>query len=99
MNVPAVFAPKKVYGRAGSEAFNCVPKLQFAATTRTKVTGAGSPHGVPPWLGAVRRRDQIVPIKNAVCTGVVCETQTFWQLLRPRRRYMRPCTVLRKTIV
>ena len=38
MNVAAVFAPKKVYGCPGSVAFNCVPKLQCAAATRTRPT-------------------------------------------------------------
>ena len=36
MNVATVFAPKKVYGRPDLEAFNCVLKFRFAATTRTR---------------------------------------------------------------
>ena len=69
MNVAAVFAPKKVYGCSGYQGFNCDLKIQRAAATRTRLTDAGRLHGVPPWLGAVRRGDQIVPMKNAVCTG------------------------------
>jgi hypothetical protein len=49
MNVAAVFAPKKVYGCSGSEAFKSVPKLQCAAAARTKQTDAGRLHGVPLW--------------------------------------------------
>jgi hypothetical protein len=71
MNVAAVFAPKKVYGCSGYQGFNCDLKIQRAAATRTRLTDAGRLHGVPPWLGAIRRRNQIVPIKNAVCAGVL----------------------------
>ena len=63
MNAAAVFAPEKVYKCSGSVAFNCVPKLQFAAATRTRLTDAGRLHGVPPRLREVRRRNQIVPMK------------------------------------
>ena len=37
INVAAVFAPEKMYGCSGSVAFNCVPKFQFAAATRTSM--------------------------------------------------------------
>jgi len=67
MNAAAVFAPEKVYRCSGSVAFNCVPKFQFAATARTRLTGTDI-HGVPPRLREVRRRYQIVPMKKAVCT-------------------------------
>ena len=40
INAAAVFAPEKVYECSGSVAFNCVPKLQFAAATRTRLTDA-----------------------------------------------------------
>jgi hypothetical protein len=40
-----------------------MPKLQFAAATRTRLTDAGRLHGVPPRLREVRLRDQIVPMK------------------------------------
>ena len=70
MNVAAVFAPKKVYECSGSVAFNCVPKLQFAAATRTRPTDAGRLHRVPPRLREVRRRVQIVPMKmRFACQG------------------------------
>ena len=82
MNAAAVLAPKKVYGYSGSDAFNCVPDFQFAVTTRARLTGARRLHGVAPRLGAVRRRNQIVPIKNAVCAGCYQrDTIFFWRLL------------------
>ena len=61
MNMAAVFALKKVCRRPGFEAFNSVLKLKLAATSRTWLAEVDGLHGVPPWLGAVRRRDQIVP--------------------------------------
>jgi hypothetical protein len=89
MNAAAVFAPEKVYKCSGSVAFNCVPKLQFAAATRTRLTDAGRLHGVPPRLREVRRRNQIVPMK------------TRFARLFARRRYTATIhhTVVRKTIV
>ncbi|MGA7167052.1 MAG: hypothetical protein WBX37_24350, partial [Pseudolabrys sp.] len=63
MNAAAVFAPEKIYGCSGFVAFNCVPKFQFAAATRTRLADADI-HGVPPRLREVRRRWQIVPIKR-----------------------------------
>jgi hypothetical protein len=66
MNVAAVFAPEEIYGCSGSVAFNCVPKFQFAATARTRLTGTDI-HGVPPRLREGRRRYQIVPMKKGFC--------------------------------
>ena len=50
VNVAAVFAPEKIYGCSGAEAFNCLPKFQFAAATLTGLTRltGGRLHGVVP---------------------------------------------------
>jgi hypothetical protein len=86
MNVAAVFAPEKVYGCPGSVAFNCVPKFQFAATTRA-LTDADI-HGVLPRLGEVRRRD-IVPMKMRFEPALSASHKILetGQQLCPRRRY------------
>ena len=50
----AVFAPEKVYECASSDAFNCLPKSQFAAAMRTGLTDANRLQGVLHQLGEVR---------------------------------------------
>ena len=52
-----VGAPEKVYECVSSDAFNCLPKSQFAAAMRTGLTDANRLHGVLYELGEVRRTD------------------------------------------
>jgi hypothetical protein len=54
MNVAAVFAPKKVYGRPGFEGSNRFLKLQLAATARTRASIADQCHAA-----YVRRRGSL----------------------------------------
>ena len=76
MNVAAVFAPKKVYGCSGYQGFNCDLKIQRAAATRTRLADAGRLQGVPPWFGAIRRRQPNRSNKKCgLRRGVINETQ------------------------
>jgi hypothetical protein len=56
-NMTTVGAPEKVYECVSSDAFNCLPKSQFAAAMRTGLTDANRLHGVLYELGEVRRTD------------------------------------------
>ena len=99
MNAAAVFAPEKVYKCSGSVAFNCVPKLQFAAATRTRLTDAGRLHGVPPSLGArplsrPNRSNEKCSLHRALSAR---HTASQRSTIVPKRRYI--ATILCKTIV
>ena len=99
MNVAAVFAPKKVYGCSGSHAFNCDPKFQSVAATRTRLTDAGRLHGVPPSLGARRlsrpnRSNEKCSLHRALSAR---HTASQRSTIVPKRRYI--ATILCKTIV
>ena len=70
VNVAAVFAPEKIYGCSGAEAFNCLPKFQFAAATLTGLTRltGGRLHGVFHGEGeALRWQRDLAPSRRGIC--------------------------------
>lgn len=78
MNVTAVLAPKKMHRRSGCRTFAGVLKLKLAATSRTRlVTDVFGFHCHPQGWADVRSLGQSVQTKNAICIGLVSQTQKF----------------------